>query len=178
MTTPAKIFDGLLVLQYRSGDQKALGLLVKRYHVKLCKHAYWYTQDYDAAKDIVQDCWSVIIHKIESLRNPNEFGSWAIQITNRKAIDYLHKNKKKRKEETAYRVLQQESIPGSDSLAEVEKLKRAIQDLSVGQQLVLDLFYKEEYSLKEISSMLDISVGTVKSRLFHAREKLKKSIKK
>jgi len=45
------------------------------------------------------------------------------------------------------------------------------------QQMVIKLFYTEEYSLKEISKTLNISVGTTKSRLFHAREKLKQILK-
>ncbi len=50
------IFDGLLVLQYQSGNKKALSLLVNRYHIKLCKHSYWYTHDIDASKDKIVSC--------------------------------------------------------------------------------------------------------------------------
>ena len=56
-------------------------------------------------------------------------------------------------------------------------LLKAIQSLSINQQMVIRLFYVEEYSLKDISDTLKISVGTVKSRLFHAREKLKLILK-
>ena len=64
---------------------------------------------------------------------------------------------------------------------EKKKLKVALLDaikqLPVQQQEVLKLFYTEDYSLKEISQLLHISVGTTKSRLFHAREKLKLILK-
>jgi RNA polymerase sigma factor (sigma-70 family) len=60
----------------------------------------------------------------------------------------------------------------------VHKLLRAIPELTNDQQQVLRLFYTENYALNEISEMLNISVGTVKSKLFHAKEKLKTILKK
>ena len=56
-------------------------------------------------------------------------------------------------------------------------MNAAISELSENQQMVLRLFYKEDYSLNEMSDILEISVGTVKSRLFHAREELKTILK-
>ena len=90
--TEVKIFDGLLVLQFKAGDKKALELLVKRWHSKLCNQANWYTKDSDLAKDIVQESWGRILKKIHTLKEPNNFGSWASKIVIRKSIDYLRKN--------------------------------------------------------------------------------------
>jgi RNA polymerase sigma-70 factor (ECF subfamily) len=77
------VFDELLVLQYQSGDQKALDLLVKRYHAKLCRHAFWYTKDLDGAKDVVQESWRVIVNKMDGLRDPRAFESWVMSIVTR-----------------------------------------------------------------------------------------------
>jgi len=63
MNNPEKVFDGLLVLQCQNGDKKAFSILVKRWHTKLCNQAFFYTKDRDAAKDIAQDSWNVIIKK-------------------------------------------------------------------------------------------------------------------
>lgn len=57
------------------------------------------------------------------------------------------------------------------------KLLKTIKTLPETQQIVIRLFYMQDYSLKEISAILNISEGTVKSRLFHAREKLKQILK-
>ncbi|WP_273277098.1 RNA polymerase sigma factor [Maribacter polysiphoniae] len=94
--SPNKIFDALLVLQYQSGDKKALGMLVKRHHTKFCGHANWYLGDLDASKDVVQDCWGIIINKLGNLRDPNSFSSWAMRIVTRKSIDFLKQNRNKR----------------------------------------------------------------------------------
>ena len=60
---------------------------------------------------------------------------------------------------------------------QIQRLKKAISLLPSTQRMVLSLFYLENYSLKEISGILDISEGTVKSRLFNAREHLKETLK-
>ena len=55
MAKPDKIMDALLVVSYKSGDKKALDLLVKRWNHKLCFHVYRYVKDWSLAKDVTQD---------------------------------------------------------------------------------------------------------------------------
>ncbi|MBS9463771.1 RNA polymerase sigma factor [Flagellimonas sp. 389] len=177
MKTREKVFDGLVVLEYQSGNRKSLSILVKRHHVRLCKHSYRYTYDVEASKDIVQDSWRTITSKLYTLKNPNSFSSWATRIVTRKSLDYLSKLKRNRK-----------NIEGIDEDAtmndaedyrepKIKKLLLAIKELPENQQMVLRLFYLEEYSLSEIGNILEISVGTAKSRLFYGREKLKELLK-
>tara|TARA_R110002072_G_scaffold75957_1_gene178515 strand:+ start:217 stop:438 length:222 start_codon:yes stop_codon:yes gene_type:complete len=65
--------DTELVLKYQSGDNKALALLVKRWHKLFCKKAFWIVKDADMAKDIAQDSWNIIIKNISKLKNANSF---------------------------------------------------------------------------------------------------------
>ena len=174
--TSNKIFDALLVLQYQAGDKKALGILVKRHHNRFCSHANWYLSDLDASKDVVQDCWGIIMNKLSNLRDPNSFSSWAMRIVTRKSIDILRQNKTKREKLRQYQYTKLE-VTYDEENTEIVKLRQAIKSLPNDQQIVLRLFYTQEYSLLEIGNILDISVGTVKSRLFHAREKLKTNLK-
>ncbi len=174
--TSNKIFDSLLVLQYQAGDKKALGMLVKRHHNRFCSHANWYLRDLDASKDVVQDCWGIIINKLRTLRDPNSFSSWAMRIVTRRSIDILRQNKTKRDKLSQYQYTNLEGTYNEEN-TEIVKLRQAIKSLPNDQQIVLRLFYTQEYSLLEIGNILDISVGTVKSRLFHAREKLKTELK-
>lgn len=175
--TSNKIWDALLVLQFQAGDRKALGMLVKRHHTKFCSHSYWYLRDIEASKDVVQDCWGIIINKLDRLRDPNSFSSWAMRIVTRKSIDVLNKNKRKRELLDQYIIAKGGATVDDDGNKEIEQLKKAIESLPTDQQIVLRLFYTQEYSLFEIGGILDISVGTVKSRLYHAREKLKTILK-
>lgn len=173
--TTSKVFDALLVLQYKSGNNQALGMLVNRHHHKLCRHSYRYTNDRDISQDIVQDCWNIIINKIDFLKDPNAFGSWAMRIVTRKSLDFVNLRAKDR--ERAKELPQVQHDVDEEHGSTIEKLRKAISVLPQDQQIVLSLFYTQEYSLKEISNILEVSVGTVKSRLFHAREKLKTILK-
>ncbi|WP_299254634.1 sigma-70 family RNA polymerase sigma factor [uncultured Aquimarina sp.] len=181
MTNTNRTFDSLLVLQCQSGNKKAAAILVKRWHEKLCKQAHWYSKDLEASKDIVQDSWSTILLKIHSLKDPNAFGSWALTIVTRKSYDWLRKNKKKLKSLDSYNeILSQEPIEydtcdKDDNIMIL--LKKSIKTLPNDQQMVLHLFYLEGYSVKQIGEIANISTGTVKSRLFTAREKLKSILK-
>ena len=173
-----KHIDSNLVEAYQSGDQKALVTLVKRWHMVFCEKAYWIVKDSDVSKDIAQECWQTIIDKINKLNDPSSFGSWAIRIVYNKSFDAL---RKKNKEFRKLNELQYEQSNYEEVYDERTNLKRqlfsAIQNLSEDHQMVIRLFYLEEYSLKEISKALEISIGTTKSRLFHAREKLKQVLK-
>ena len=178
MKSKNQIFDALLVLKCQSGDRKALSLLINRWHVRLCRQASWYTKDLEEAKDIVQDSWRIIIQKIHSLKDADRFGSWATTIVTRKAIDRIKKNKKELKVlEAYYEVSKKDNQSSEDKNLSKAPLLSAIKNLNKNQQQVLHLFYVEEYSMRQISEILNVSVGTVKSRLFHAREKLKTILK-
>ena len=180
MNNPEKIFDAILVKECQSGNTKAVTLLVKRWHGKLCKQAYWYTKDATVAKDIVQDGWGVILKSLDKLKDPYCFGGWATRIVVRKSIDWLRKQKKEMNQLKLYH--ESTTISNVDTNAEPTNdahalLKKAIKELPEEQQLVLQLFYLHEHSLQEMSTLLKIPKGTVKSRLFTAREKLKKLVK-
>ena len=179
MNKTNKIVDGWLVLQYQSGNEKALALLVKRWHKKMCSKAYWVTKDTAVSKDIAQDSWKTIINKIHKLKDPNSFGSWALTIVYRKSIDLVNSNKKENDKLHQYHYEQDVIVTNEQTNTDDLKkaLLEAIQSLSEYHQMVVNLFYVEEYSLKQIAEILDISIGTAKSRLFHAREKLKQILK-
>ncbi|TVZ54782.1 RNA polymerase sigma-70 factor (ECF subfamily) [Lutibacter sp. Hel_I_33_5] len=178
-----KFSDKELILKYKSGDKLAVSLLVKKWHLHFCRLAFWYVKDADVAKDVAQESWTIILNKISTLEQPEKFKPWAISIVNRKAIDFLRKEKSNQnKLEKYYSENTQRNRGEGNDDGELnqyhKKIREEINKLSNHHQQVITLFYREEYTLKEISEILDISVGTAKSRLFHAREKLKSILKK
>ncbi len=171
--------DAEIIRNFLNGDQKAMALLVKRWHLKFCKKSYWIVKDSQLAKDVAQETWQVIINKIDTLNNPLSFKSWAFRIVCVKSFDALRLKQSIQKHNELLRSSNEDTIVSSDSDKE-EKIKlllAEIEGLPIPQQMVIRLFYLEEQSILQIAKVLNISVGTVKSRLFHAREKLKLSIK-
>jgi RNA polymerase sigma-70 factor (ECF subfamily) len=178
MNNKQKPNDGFLILQYREGNASVLPILVKRYHKLFCERAYYITNDKDLAKDIAQECWIIIINKMQYLEKVESFNHWAFRIVYNKSIDTINKRKKQSKNlETNSSIQNEDQTSDDDSNLIHATLLKAIQQLPREKQDIIRLFYAEDYSLIEISSFLKIPVGTVKSRLFKAREKLKSLIK-
>tara|TARA_R110002073_G_scaffold8207_1_gene45569 strand:- start:19731 stop:20288 length:558 start_codon:yes stop_codon:yes gene_type:complete len=180
MKKEINISDSALVIELQKGNKKVLPLLVKRWHLSFCKLAFFYVKDADVAKDIAQESWIVIIDKMNDLKEPGKCKSWAISIVNRKAIDWLRKtNRERAKLQSVFAERQkvQFEVEESNELKVKKQLILAISKLSVNQQQVIKLFYGQGYSLKEVSEIMNTTVGNTKSRLFHAREKLKTILK-
>ena len=180
MNKTSNLSDVVLIERHQKGDTNALNHLVRRWHLKFCNLAFWIVKDADVSKDIAQESWTIIIRKLDTLQEPAKFKSWAISIVNRKSIDWIRANNSERNK----LVRHFNESKKEDSFTEVDDntgIKRAllasIEKLSVDHQMVIRLFYKESYSLIEISEVLQVSIGTTKSRLFHAREKLKTILK-
>ena len=178
MNKKQRLRDRKLVLAYQSGNTSALPILVKHWHKIFCEKAYWLVKDADVAKDIAQDSWGIVISKINHLDNPESFGSWALRIVYTKSLDWIHSRKRLQRNLQAYKYEQYIiELEKTDTTNLKKQLLICIKQLPENQQVVLRLFYVEEYALKDVSDILNISVGTAKSRLFYAREKLKLTLK-
>ena len=178
MSKNENLTDRFLILQYKAGSPSVLPELVKRYHKTFCEKAYWITKDRETAKDTAQESWIAIINKLHTLENVDRFKSWAFRIVYTKAIDAVKLRNKESERLRSFGVLESGPLPSGDENSHAQReLIKAIRKLPREKQDIIRLFYAEEYSIAEISVFLDIPVGTVKSRLYKAREKLK-SIKK
>ena len=170
--------DKKLIGEYLQGNHKILTKLVKRWHKKFCDKAFWVVKNPDLSKDLAQDSWVTIINKLHTLKDPERFQYWALRIVYTKSIDALHKRYIERTRINDLQINEEIDNPIPDHEDKKHKLLQAIKQLSIEKQNVIRLFYVEQYSIKEIGELLDISTGTVKSRLFKAREELKQTIKK
>ncbi len=171
------VSDDCLVIDFQKGNHEVIAELVKRWHKKLCNKAYWLLKDKEVAKDVTQESWNIIIAKLGELKDPKSFGAWSSKIVYTKSIDHIHKQNKERKKQREYAMENSDFEQEENNYLLKEKLLFAIKELPYYQQNCIQLFYVENFSLKEISEIQNISVGTVKSRLFTAREKLKQLLK-
>ena len=171
---PNRVFDELLVLQCQAGDTKALELLIRRWHKRIVAYAYQITRNTEASKDVAQEAWVVVVERLFKLKDPSKFGSWLLSITHNKSVDWINQMKKRREVQEFKATTEQET---EESNAQLSAMRSAMQELSSDHRLILRLFYLEGLTINEITEVLNLSKGTVKSRLFYARNALKNKIK-
>ncbi len=170
--TPSGVLDEYLVLRSQSGDAEAFRWLVERWHTRLLGHAFRFTGDTEAAKDITQDCWLAIVRGISTLQDPARFRPWAYRIVANKSRDWVRREQARRRAVYIAAAAETESGAGCAQDA-VARIHEGIARLDGDQRLILTWFYLEEMSVHEIADALSIPGGTVKSRLFHARSALR-----
>ncbi|OEK04002.1 RNA polymerase sigma factor [Roseivirga misakiensis] len=171
-----QIFDELLVIRCQEGDQEATGLLWKRWNPRVIKWSFSFLRDQEEAYEIAQESWISIFKSIHKLKDPALFRFWSYRIVQRRSADFIKKQQRERQAaENAQKELDTEGDSGNDDA--VGKMLSSIKALPLLHQEMLRLFYLEKYSIKMMSSLLDLPEGTIKSRLFYARKELKKNIK-
>ncbi len=160
--------DQLLVMDAQDGSREAMDKLVTRWQKRLWGHACRLTGDSQAAWDVTQTAWCDIIRGLRKLHDPAGFPAWAYKITTRKSIDWI---KRKRRTKTAS--LENIEVAAVDKKSSLE-IEDLLSQLDIDKRTLLSLYYFEELSISDIASALKIPVGTVKSRLYAARNELKK----
>lgn len=171
-----------LVVQIQRGDNSAFDEL---YHLT-SKRAFFIAKEfvkneYDA-EDILQDSYIKALAKINDLENPETFVSWFNRIVANKSKDYIKKKKPSLfecDEDEAYEVIPDESTSFSpEENADREYLRltvmQALDELSEDKKACIVMMYYEENSISEIAECLEIPEGTVKTRLYHGRNELKR----
>ena len=172
--SPEDIQDELDVLDAQSGNLDALQRLVKRWQAPLLRYATRMTRDQEGARDTVQEAWISATKGIGRLRDPAGFRPWIYRIVQRRAADWVRRQARERKVEKVAREITPEA--GHDPAIEI--LREAIAALPDDQRQLLQLHYTDGLRVREIAEVLEVPVGTVKSRLFHARELLRASLTK
>ena len=163
------IEDQLLVMAAQEGNSAAMDELVRRWQKRLWHYVFRMTSDAHGAWDITQECWLVIIRRIGKLHDPASFKPWAYRIATNKAIDWL-------KRRNRYQHIHLDAFQAAcDPHHEAAPVREMVKGLKEASRVVLSLYYFEQLSVGEISEVLQIPPGTVKSRLFQARAELKRS---
>lgn len=175
----ARIFDEYLAAAARTGDQDAFDRLAERWQPRLLRHAYRLSGDGEAARDITQDAWADIVRGLPSLKDAGVFPAWAYRIVTRRAADSIRKAQRRRRTSDAFAAepaADGHSVAVMENAANAPPLNAAIAALPPDQRSAIALFYQEEFSIAEIAAALDVPAGTVKTRLMHARRKLRATL--
>jgi RNA polymerase sigma-70 factor (ECF subfamily) len=177
--------DDDLILKAQRGDQTSFDLLVKRYQKKIYFLAYRMVKNHDTADDVAQETFINAYFAIKSFKIGYSFYTWLYRICMNLSINFLKRQKfviPESQFEGEISPLEREATRADPSnhlaLKELEnKIDKAIDSLPPKYKAVLVLRIYEDLSYEEIAKTLKISLGTVMSRLFRAREKMQDELK-
>ncbi len=177
--------DLALVRRAQQEDTSAYDELIRRYQERIYATVYHMTANHEDANDLAQDAFIKGYRALKSFKGDSSFYTWVYRIAVNKTINFLKQRKNRvqmslndmdfnAEHDPALVALVSQNTPRRDlSLAELqEKLNAALQKLSEHHRMVVVLHDVQGLSHEEIGEVMDCNVGTVRSRLFYARQQL------
>jgi RNA polymerase sigma-70 factor (ECF subfamily) len=182
---PPQIEEAELVRKARDGDLESYDELVRRYQERIYATIYHMTSNHEDANDLAQEAFIKAFHALKSFKGGSSFYTWVYRIAVNKTINFLKQRKNKAQmslddldfnaeHDPDLVALISDKTPRREvNLAELqEKLNGAMQKLSEPHRLVVTLHDVQGLSHEEIAKIMDCNIGTVRSRLFYARQQL------
>ena len=170
--------EQLPVKQARAGDADAWDALFRRYQLPLYAYVYELVRDEQASLDIVQEAFINAARHIDSLRSDAKFGSWLFGIARQKVSQHWRRSNRftTLDEVPAVELTDAKDDPAEWLLHEEQEafFMKNLARLPEVQKDVLLLHFLEDFSLEEIAEISKVPVGTVKSRIFHAKHALRR----
>tara|TARA_B110000263_G_C15130360_1_gene428534 strand:- start:49 stop:621 length:573 start_codon:yes stop_codon:yes gene_type:complete len=180
--------DEELIARFQDGDEQAYVELVNRYRNKLMSFIYRFVNDMEQAEDIVQDALLKLFTHKHYYKSIAKFSTWIYTIAGNFAKTELRKKKTRKVTRLSHMGLEDKDYelpsvaPESDDVIQGEyiekKIQAAIQKLPLHFRTVTILRDIQELSYEEISKIVDVPLGTVKSRINRARLQLQKDLMK
>lgn len=180
-----KFSDEKLILRFQEGDINAYNELVKRYKDRLLNFVFRYFNNLEQAEDVVQDTLIKLYTHANYYKNVAKFSTWIFTIAKNNALTELRKNKRKRtdslhtddgrfldigsKEESLESRVQNEIA--------VDQLNKFLDEIPENFRIAVVLRDFQELSYEEISKILEIPIGTIKSRINRGRIQLAEKMK-
>jgi RNA polymerase sigma-70 factor (ECF subfamily) len=185
METPAPEDEAALVQRSRGGDLEAYDDLVRRYQERIYATIYHMTSNHEDANDLAQESFIKAYQALKSFKGGSSFYTWLYRIAVNKTINFLKQRKNRMhmslndldlnaEHDPDLMALISDKTPRREAgLAELqEKLNEAMLKLSEPHRLVVVLHDVQGLSHDEIARIMDCNIGTVRSRLFYARQQL------
>ena len=173
--------DADLILQVQAGSLDALGVLYDRHRQLVFRTVLAITGDSDVASDLLQDVYLRLYRFIDRVDTSRPLEPWLYRMSTNLAYTWMKRNKKWMHplEDMAEWLGSSGKNTPLDLVErqdELDQIQEALSALSLSQRVVVVLYYLNDLSLQEISEVLEIPVGTVKSRLHYGRQALKKKL--
>ena len=168
---PHELALQLLILRCQAGDERAFERLFEQFADKT--HRYLRGLVGDAADDVQQEVWLAVYRSIARLAAPQAFRTWLFRTTRHRALDFLRSRKRENElladtDVTAVAEL----MAAPDSAPSDELPWEQLHALSAAHREVLLLRYRDDMSYEQIALVIGCSLGTVRSRLHFAKQRL------
>jgi RNA polymerase sigma factor (sigma-70 family) len=163
----------LLAIRCQLGEPAAFDELVDRWHAPLWRYLRRMVDADETAEELLQETWLRIVRGMAKLREPKSLVPWMFGIARRTLMDQLRQRYKHASLHDAF--TDELPVPEAeiDNRDDVNQVIRELEKLPLPQRELITLYYLEELSIDEVAHVLEIPAGTVKSRLYHARNRLK-----
>jgi RNA polymerase sigma-70 factor (ECF subfamily) len=176
--------DQQLVIRVQKGDKRAFDLLVLKYQYKVQAIVGRFVRDRDEVADVTQEAFIKAYRALPRFRGDSQFYTWLYRIAVNTAKNYLV-SRSRRPPSSDVDLADAEYYSGSERLKDVgtpenqlfrdeleAAIKNAMEDLPEDLRTALTLREYEGLSYEDIASVMDCPVGTVRSRIFRARESI------
>lgn len=173
----AELDDELLAIRCQLGERAAFDSLIDRWHAPLWKYVRRLAGHDETAADTLQEVWLRVLRAIPSLRDPSRLRPFLFGIARRTMMDRL-REKYAEPEPAPVEMVADLTSPETshELLQELALMRDELSRMPLIEREVLVLFYLQELSLNQLAEVLAVPVGTVKSRLFRARQMLRRQL--
>lgn len=168
------IYYELLVLRCSRGQKNALEELVRSWELPLFYYIRRIIEDEQEAWAVLQETWVKVLQGIRRLREPRKLPAWLYSVARKTAFSHLRaKCSEKAMIESAEGTSNIEGFNTNYTFDNAERVHYGLSRISLHHREVLTLFFLQDLSVEELAEVLNIPVGTVKSRLYYAKQALK-----
>ncbi|MBZ5535753.1 MAG: sigma-70 family RNA polymerase sigma factor [Acidobacteriia bacterium] len=177
MSDAGRIREQVIVLRCQLGETEAFRELVDLMEDRLFYYVRRFVHDEGSAYDLLQEVWITIFRKIRNLRDAGSFRPWIYRIAHDQVVTHIRREMARERAENGYReVISCESSDIGWDRTAAEEIHWHMLRLNALHREVLTLFFLEEMKYEEIAQVVGCEVGTVKSRLFNAKEALRQAM--
>ena len=174
--------DTGLVYRIQQGDMQAFEALFHKYQGHIFRTALAITRDAGAAEEVLQDCFYKTYLNIMNITGEGSLSPWLHRVAVNLSCNAIKKRRVRMEALDDVAESFMTSDPGQSPESVVEraelqvKMREVINALPLKHRVVVTLHYLQDFSLPEIAFILELPVGTVKSRLHHARKTLRETL--
>lgn len=165
----------LLVLRAQSGDRSAMDQLLAAYQSEVFSYLERMLGNHSDAEDALQMTLLQAIKKLRWLREPSSFRPWVYRIASRYAYRVIASRQRDREHSNADQLEAVEDTIDQNELAElIEQIPQWLEKLTAKGREVMILHYLEGFTAEQVADILNIPLGTVRSRVSHALSRIRK----